>query len=204
MNMKTILTSIVVGSLLSTFTMAQPSPSVAAGNGLGARACSEIQPASSRVDAAAQPCRRWGLADRAAHLRGDDSASAQSRLLVYVITGGSQFGALDLRSGAFVPIGPGLPPDVGGGLVPGRGGSLLTLSFSGNLDAVDPATGQTVRVGATGLGDCSTPASPCGLNSAVVIGHLDDTYYATDFAQNLYSVNPRTGAAKLIGSTGIP
>jgi hypothetical protein len=37
-----------------------------------------------------------------------------------------------------------------------------------------------------------------------VIGHLDDTYYATDFAQNLYSVNPMTGAAKLIGSTGIP
>jgi hypothetical protein len=37
-----------------------------------------------------------------------------------------------------------------------------------------------------------------------VIGQLDDTYYATDFAQNLYSVNPITGAAKLIGHTGIP
>jgi hypothetical protein len=37
-----------------------------------------------------------------------------------------------------------------------------------------------------------------------VIGQLDDTYYATDFAQNLYSVRPRTGAAKLIGPTGIP
>ena len=37
-----------------------------------------------------------------------------------------------------------------------------------------------------------------------MIGQLEDTYYATDFAQNLYSVNPGTGAAKLIGSTGIP
>jgi len=204
MNMKTNLTSIVVGSLLATLAMAQPSPSVAAGNGPGNRACSEIQPASSQADPAAQPCRRWGLADRAAHLTGDDSASAHGRLLVYVITGGLQFGAVDLRSGAFILIGPGLPPDVGAGLVPGRGRSLLTLSFSGNLDAIDPATGRTARVGATGLGDCSTPASPCGPNSANVIGQLDDTYYATDFAQNLYSVNPRTGAAKLIGPTGIP
>jgi hypothetical protein len=37
-----------------------------------------------------------------------------------------------------------------------------------------------------------------------VIGRLDETLYATDFAQNLYSVDPATGAAKLIGPTGIP
>ena len=118
MNMKTILTSIVVGSLLATLAMAQPSPSGAAGNGPRALAYTEIQPASSQADPAAQPYRRWGLPHRAAHLMGDDSASAHGRFLVYVITGGLQFGAVDLRSGAFLPIGPGLPPDVGGGLVP--------------------------------------------------------------------------------------
>ncbi len=33
---------------------------------------------------------------------------------------------------------------------------------------------------------------------------LTARYYATDFAQNLYSVDPTCGAAKLIGPTGIP
>jgi hypothetical protein len=204
MNLKTIQTSALVGSLLATLAMAQPSPSAVADNGPRALAYTEIQPALYQADPAAQAYRRWGLPHRAARQKGDDSASAHSRLLVYVITGGLQFGAVDLRSGTFLPIGPGLPPDVGGGLVPGRGKSLLTLSFSGNLEAIDPATGKTTVVGATGMGDCSTPTSRCGPNSATVIGQLDDTYYATDFAQNLYSVNPRTGAAKLIGPTGIP
>jgi len=201
--MKTILTSVVVGYLLATLAMAQPSPPVV-GNAPRVLPYTEIQSASSQADPAAQPHRRWGLPHPATRRKGDDSASAHNRLLVYVITGGLQFGAVDLRSGTFLQIGPGLPPDVGAGLVPGRGKTLLTLSFSGNLDAVDPATGRTAVVGATGLGDCSTPASPCGPNSANVIGQLDDDYYATDFAQNLYSVNPRTGAAKLIGPTGIP
>jgi hypothetical protein len=130
--------------------------------------------------------------------------SARNGHLVYVITGSSQFGAVDLHSGAFLPIGPALPPDVGGGLVPGHGKSLLTLAFSGNLVKIDPVTGTTSVVGRTGLGDCSTPASLCGPNSANVIGSLDESFYAVDFANNLYSVNPESGAARLIGLTGIP
>ena len=75
---------------------------------------------------------------------------------------------------------------------------------AGNLDAIDPFTGQTSVVGATGLGDCSTPASPCGPNSALWIGLIDGNYYVTDFANNLYSLDPKTAATKLIGPTGIP
>jgi hypothetical protein len=161
MNMKTILTSVVVGSLLATFAMAQPSPSVVADNGPRALAYTEIQPASSQADPPAQPYRRWGLPNRAARRKADDSESARSRLLVYVITGGLQFGAVDLRSGTFLPIGPGLPPDVGGGLVPGRGRSLLTLSVPAIWTQLILLRAEP-RVGATGLGDCSTPASPCG------------------------------------------
>jgi hypothetical protein len=37
-----------------------------------------------------------------------------------------------------------------------------------------------------------------------VIGRFEETLYATDFAQNLYVVHPETGAARLIGPTGIP
>src|SRR5689334_12157606 len=110
---------------------------------------------------------------------GDIPASASHSLLVYVITGNSQFGAVDLHSGKFLPIGPALPTEVGGGLAQGPGKALLTLGFSGNLIGIDPVTGSSSVVGRTGLGDCTTPASPCGPNSANGIGRLHERLYAT-------------------------
>ena len=136
--------------------------------------------------------------------RATDLAPGARNFLVYVIAGFTfQFGALDLSSGKFLPIGPGVPPDVGGGLVQGLGTSLLTLAFSGNLAAIDPFTGRTSVVGATGLRDCSVPGS-YDPNCANVIGRLGGSFYATDFVNNLYSVDPTTGAATLIGPTGMP
>jgi len=172
--MKTILNSIATGSMLAMLALAQPQRT--------------IESALSR---------------QVPH--GHDTyASANRSLLVYAITGNLQFGLLELQSGAFLPIGPDLPPNVGGGLVPGRGKSLVTLAFSGDLVAIDPINGTTSLVGPTGLGDCSTSASPCGPNSANVIGRHEGSLYATDFANNLYSVDPKSGAAKLIGPTGMP
>ena len=140
----------------------------------------------------------------ASGVRTTESAPGGRSLLVYAIAGVTlQFGALDLISGTFLPIGPGLPPDVGGGLVQGLGTSLLTLTFSGNLDAIDPFTGRTSVVGATGLSDCSVPGS-YDPNCPNVIGRLGGSFYATDLANNLYSVDPATGAATLIGPTGMP
>ena len=132
------------------------------------------------------------------------TARATPKLMVYAFDVAFQFGAVDLRSGAFLPIGPGLPQNVGNGLVQGPGRSLLSLGFDGNLIAIDAVTGRTSLVGATGLGDCSTPTSPCGPNSANWIGLFNGHYYVTDFANNLYSLDPRTAATKLIGLTGIP
>jgi len=175
--MKTILTSVLVGSLLTTFAVAQ------------------------------QPSRilgRRGVINNPERRAAQTPAPATPSLMVYAINIAFQFGALDLRSGAFLPIGPGLPPDVGDGLVQGPGTSLLSLGFDGNLIAIDPVTGQTSVVGATGLGDCSTPVSACGPNSALWIGLVNGHYYVTDFANNLYSLNPKTGAITLIGPTGIP
>ena len=160
--------------------------------------------ASFGGDPNAQPFRRQGPGYGSGHRPSDDSASAKRSHLVYVITGGLEFGTLDLHSGTFLPIGPSLPPDVGQGLVRGPGKSVLSLAFSGNLVAIDPVTGVTRVVGATGLSDCSTQTSPCGPHSANVIGSLDGRLYATDFANDLYSVNPVTGAARLIGPTGMP
>src|SRR5689334_4016939 len=82
----------------------------------------------------------------------DASKSLESNLLVYVLPVGfpsAQFGVIDLGSGAFLPIGSALPPDVGGGLVRGRGTSLLTLTFTGNLAAIDPVTGSSTVIGPT-------------------------------------------------------
>jgi len=129
--------------------------------------------------------------------------------LVYVLTnnpqtGAAGFGAAHLGSGAFVPIGTTLPPDLGHALAPARGGSLLSLAYSGKLYSINPHSGAASVVGLTGLGDCTTPASPCGPNSANTLGMLDGRYYALDFSQNLYALDPATGATKLIGPTGIP
>jgi hypothetical protein len=123
--------------------------------------------------------------------------------LVYVVNGNNQFGTVDLVTGTFQQIGPNTPEGESG-LAPGPHGSLLTLTFSGNLDSINPATGATSVVGPTGLADCSMPASPCGPTSANTLGGVGGTTYATDFANNLYTINPLTGAATLIGPTGIP
>ena len=130
-------------------------------------------------------------------------------LLTYVltndpVTGAAKFGAVDVGSGTFLEIGTGLPEDLGHALMPVPGQSLLSLALSGDLYSIDLRTGVPTKVGATGLGDCASPASPCGPKSAVTIGYLGGKYYALDSSQNLYSLDPATAATKLIGPTGIP
>ena len=154
--------------------------------------------------AAAQPRQVARTARYGTELQaGDIPVSPGHTLLVYVTTAGSRFGVVDLGSGVFMPIGQRTPPDVGGGLVQGPT-SLLTLAFSGNLDAIDPTTGKTSFVGATGLSDCSTPISLPNSRCAQAIGQLGGRLYATDFAQQLYIVDP-TGPATPVGNrpTGI-
>jgi hypothetical protein len=173
--MRRILSSVLVSSLLAMLAVAQSSRSVLVENSM----------------------RKASGHDR----------SARRDLRVYVITVDSQFGALNLRTGEFVPIpvSPGLADQgIGQGLVQGLGRSLLSLSFSGYLDKIDPFTGVTSQIGTgTGLADCSLLGSYAP-NCAGFIGQLGERLYATDFAQNLYSISPITGKAKLIGPTGIP
>lgn len=132
-------------------------------------------------------------------------ASADS---VYVtafnlVTGNQQFGTVDLGSGAFQQIRNAADQDFRG-LIPASNGSLLTLGFDANLASINPVNGAPTIIGPTGLSDCSTPSSPCGPRSVSTFGALGGTLYATDYNQNLYRVNPATGAATLVGPTGIP
>jgi hypothetical protein len=131
------------------------------------------------------------------------TAAAKADPVVYVLGDSGQFGTVNLFTGSFTPIGPGIPVGTGG-LVQGPGGTLLSLGFDGHLNSINPSTGVLSSIGATGLGDCTLPSSPCGLNSANILGKLGSEIYATDLANNLYSVNPTTGVATLIGATGIP
>jgi hypothetical protein len=135
------------------------------------------------------------------------SAPARASL-VYVIslnldTNNQEFGTVDLGTGAFHQIRSEAGEEYRG-LVPVSNGTLLTLGFDGNLTSINPVTGLGTVIGPTGLSDCSTPSSPCGPRSAGVLSALGGTLYATDFSQNLYRVNPATGAATLVGPTGIP
>ncbi len=128
---------------------------------------------------------------------------ANASPLLYAVNAFQQFGVIDVASGAFTQIGLSTP-EVNAGLVPGPNGTLITLTVSGNLDSINPATGIATLLGPTGLGDCSTPTSSCGPTAASTIGMLNGQIYATDLHNDLYRVNQVTGAATLIGATGIP
>jgi hypothetical protein len=128
--------------------------------------------------------------------------------LVYItsgtLTGDGEFGTVDLTTGAFEPLGPG-EPDGYFGLAPGPNGSLVSLTYAGNLDSINPATGVPTRVGPTGLPGCVIPTSACGPTTAFSLGGFAGTIYATDIQSNLYTVNPLTGTATLLSShTGLP
>jgi len=127
------------------------------------------------------------------------SASAES---VYVSDGG-RLGSVDLATGSFRQIGPDFP-DVSQGLGYAPSGSLLTMGFTGNLNSINPSTGVMTTIGPSGLGDCATPTSPCPPNSVNTLASFNGQTYATDFLNRLYRVNTSTGAATLIGTTGMP
>lgn len=125
-------------------------------------------------------------------LMGAGVVASPGHRFVYVVTSNQQFGTVNLATGAFYQIGS-QTPEGQANLVWGPDESLYSLTYSGNLEKIDPATGQTSVIGPTGL-------SFNAFDLAGVRGRL----YATDFANNIYSVDPHTGAATLIGATSIP
>jgi outer membrane protein assembly factor BamB len=120
------------------------------------------------------------------------AVSANADSFAYVVTDSQQFGTVDLNSGAFRQIGSDTPEQQFN-LVAGPNGSLLSLTASGNLEAINTATGGTTIIGPTGLG--------FNVGDLALVGGV---LYATDGNNNLYSVNATTGATQLIGPTGIP
>lgn len=119
--------------------------------------------------------------------------SASAAPLVYVVNLNQQFGTLDLATGAFHPIGAPAPEQLAG-LVWGPDGSLYTIfALSGSLVKINPSTGNMGVVGLTGLG-----------SNVFSFAGVEGKLYVTDFNNNIYSVDRRTGVATLIHATGIP
>jgi hypothetical protein len=123
--------------------------------------------------------------------------------IVYALAGNpQQFGRIDLSTGVFSPVGS--VPGTIQYLVPGPNQSLLTMSFNGDLDAINPATGAISVIGPTGFNSCLSPQDVCDSHSELSLGVAGATIYTTDFANNLYTIDPTTGHATLIGPTGLP
>ncbi len=121
--------------------------------------------------------------------------------IVYTI-GNSQFGTMDLATGAFTKISD--TPPILQYLANGPNNNLLTMSFDGNLASINPATGAVSVVGPTGFGDCSGTVVAKLSNCQLSFGQALGKYYATDFNNNLYTLNPLSGQATLVGKTGLP
>ena len=132
-------------------------------------------------------------------------ASAQRAYVVSAaLNGNGVFGTVDLTTGAFQQIGP-IEPEGYFGLAHGWLGTLLSLTYAGNLVSIDPRTGVPTQIGPTGLGACTTPSPSCGPTSAFSLGEFNGRIYATDFANSIYVVDPLSGTATLLAAnSGIP
>jgi hypothetical protein len=108
----------------------------------------------------------------------------------YLAAGNGTFGVLDLTSGAFTPC-----LSSGGttfaGLAKGPDGTLYGgYVYTGTFGHIDPVTGKFKVIGTSNILFES-------------MGSLWGTIYALDGNFKLYSINPTTAAATLIGSTGL-
>lgn len=119
------------------------------------------------------------------------------------ITGNGIFGTVETTNGAFQQIGPG-EPDGYFGLAPGLNGKLVSLTYTGNLDSINPSTGVPTLIGPTGLVGCLDPAQ-CTFSSPFTIGAANGSIYLTDESNRLFTVDPATGKATLFsGNSGLP
>jgi len=122
--------------------------------------------------------------------------------IVYTLANNSHFGTMDLATGAFTKISD--TPPILQYLASGPNNSLLTMSFDGNLASINPTTGAVSVVGPTGFGNCSGSVVANLSNCQLSFGQALGKYYATDFNNNLYTLDPLSGHATLVGKTGMP
>src|SRR5664279_3295651 len=116
--------------------------------------------------------------------------SARADNLAYLSVNGGDFGTLNLNTGVFTRLGNSGRAIAGMGVV---NGILYASSYHTGADVlytVDPANGSLTAVGNSSINiDC--------------FGGTTAGLFALGIDANLYSINPSTGAATLLGSTGL-
>ncbi len=123
---------------------------------------------------------------------------AKADTLAYVESSSGNFGSMDLDTGAFTALGT--PPYTvrGLGTLNGTLYAASTALARGTLFTLNPTTGSLTAVGAdSGLIYESFGSTTSGLFAVGYDPH------AAVFTQDLYSINAATGAATLIGATGL-
>lgn len=110
--------------------------------------------------------------------------------------GGFGFGSIDLTTGAVTVLSGQDGSSNWWGLVTNPSGNFWTVDRdAGNLlKEVDPLTGATTTIGATGVANQGTD-----LAYDALLGIL----YAVAFDGNLYTIDTTTGASTLVGATGL-
>jgi hypothetical protein len=127
------------------------------------------------------------------------AASANAAPFVYVVTLFQQFGTIDLANGQFTPIGNGTPDGLSN-LMYLSNGSLLSLATTGSnagyLATINLSNGKE-----TAIRPIKVNGQPLGTN-AFSLAEVGNQLYVTDFSNNLYSVDFRTGNATPVGRNG--
>ena len=109
---------------------------------------------------------------------------------ISVIFYDNRFGALDDKTGAYTAIST-LPLSASSGIA-AMNGLLYVENMGSTLFSVDPFTGVSQQIGATGL-TTTSGAFAGGANGLFEVDYLSD----------LYSINPTTGRGQLVGATGL-
>src|SRR5690348_9065143 len=124
-------------------------------------------------------------------VRANDSA--------YFTTTGGQFGTIDLNTGANTLLGTSSnSPLAGLGEV---GGTLYTAGYAGGtLYTVNPKSGALNPVGPSSIIYWAIGSTTTGLYAG---GWPAGTNIQTNPPLNFYSIDPRTGAATLLGQFGL-
>lgn len=115
---------------------------------------------------------------------------ARADEFAYEVNSDGQFGFIDLNTGAFTNLGTLSVTLCGLAVHAGHLYGYGPCGTSGTLYEVNPANGTLTTIG-------TAPFAYRGLGSTT------QGLYGFDQSMNLYSVNPNTGATKLIGSTGL-
>jgi hypothetical protein len=118
-------------------------------------------------------------------------------ITAYMVTGQSQFGTIDLNTGAFTQIGPNEVVQVSG-----LGESTVT-TFGSTLYASSYQNPAGILYSVNTTDGLLTPVSAGSGVDYVDFGSTLTGLYAVDNLSNLWSVNPTTGAATMVGSLGI-